>query len=523
MRRKAAVPILFLFLFILTIPVQSLEFAFRLTPDALIPLAEDGELFSIGGGGQFSADVELFDMFAPSLEGGLAIIPATNTGNNLLLSNIGLGAGVFFYPIPRLKLRAGAGGGVYSATYDEDKLSNYYIKAGVAAGYRFSPGFSLTAGLDYVNYLGQPESLYSGLAAGITVDINLGLLAGRSTSVRVDAVQESPVFPIVYSSYEKTPIGTLSITNSEQAEIRNVEVSFIAGNYASKAAFCSSFSVIQKGKTVTAPLFAAFNEQVLTLTENSKIQGEVLVTYSLLNAKREFKIAQTIQLDDRNTASWADEQVLGAFVSPNDPAVLEHSKFVAGLVRGKIREEIDKNLQYGLGLFEGLRISGIAYSPDPTTPYAKYHSERSKADYLQYPHQTLAYKGGDCDDLAILYATDLQSVGIPAAFILFEEDVFVAFPLVMAEADARAGFVDPESFIYRGGQAWVPVKVSLLREGFMRAWQVGITEWKEAVAAGETPTFFTVNDAWKNFPPVGIPAVEAKLPKAYRGSGKPRV
>lgn len=84
-----------------------------------------------------------------------------------------------------------------------------------------------------------------------------------------------------------------------------------------------------------------------------------------------------------------------------------------------------------MGLFESLRLVGLKYSPDPSTPYAAYHKDLAKVDYLQYPYQTLSYKGGDSDDLAVLYAAILESVDVPSALIPLDDEMLVAFCLDM--------------------------------------------------------------------------------------------
>jgi len=491
----------------------ALDFAFRFMPDVSLPVMDSAGLFTAGGGATFASDLELFGILAPFVEAGFHAQPTRNTGRSLLLTHGGVGLSLFSFPIPRLKARIGAGGGLYAGSYENNQTNNYYWKARAEMGYRFSPGFTLSGGGEFVQYLYQGGSHYSGITLGVTVDMNLSLFTARGSGLTVEGSQSEPVFPIFYTSYEQVPVGTVKITNTEQAEIRNVEVSFQTGSYSSRPKSCARFPLIAKGRTVEAPLYATFNEQVLTLTENAKVQAEVIVTYSLLDSRRELRKAQTIRFNHRNATTWKDERMAAAFVSPNDPAVLEHSKYIAGLIRERIRSGIDGTLQYGMGLFEGLRLSGIACVADPTTPYRKFHGDPNATDYLQYPYQTLAYKSGDCDDLSILYSAALESVGIRTAFIPFEDDFCVAFALDMGESEARSTFVDPTALISLEGKPWLPVEVSRIREGFLAAWQGGAKKWNDAAASGAPARMFTIEDAWKAYRPVGVPGVEPKVAK----------
>lgn len=494
-------------------PVLALDFGFRFTPEASIPFLGSGANFTLGGGAGLAADFELGGILAPFVEAGLGFEPTRNTGTSLQLTRGGAGLNLLFYPMDRLKARLGAGAGVYAATYDLIQTNNFYWKAGGEIGYRFSPGFTLLASGQIIQYMYQGGSHYMGIALGLTADLNLSLFSSRGTGITVEGSQAQPVFPILRTQYEQAPIAAARITNTEQAEIRDVEVSFQAGGYTSAAKPCARFALISRGKTVETPLYASFSEQVLTLSERTKVQAELIVTYSLLGSRREARKPVTILFAHRNAATWKDERLAAAFVSPNDPAVLEHSKYIAGLVREKLRGGIDANLQYGMGFFEGLRLSGISFTADPTTPYAEYHGHPDQVDYLQYPHQTLVYRSGDCDDLAILYAAALESVDVRTAFIPFEDDFLVAFQLSMSETDARTAFADPSAAILQGGRAWVPVQVSRIREGFLAAWQAGAKKCGDAAASGAPLRMFTLEDAWKAYKPVGIPGVESRVAK----------
>jgi hypothetical protein len=501
----------FLLAALAALPAGAIDVAFRATPSVSLPLLSSAGLFTPGAGVLVAADLEVNGLLAPFVEVGLSAQPAMRTGSSLQLTRAGAGLNVLWFPAARLKVRAGGGGGVYAGTYGELGTTNFYWKAGAELGYRFSPGFTLCAGGQLEQYLYQGGSHYTGLAVGLTADVNLSLFSNRSTGLAVKGWQGEPVFPVLYTTYEATPVGRVTITNTEQAEIRDVEVSFQAGGYTSARKPCARIALIGRGASVEAPLYASFSEQVLTLSENTKVQGELLVTYRLLGSRREARKEVAVRFANRNAATWQDPRLAAAFVSPNDPAVLEHSKYIAGLVRDKLRSGIDANLQYGMGFFEGLRLSGIAFAPDPTTPYVQYHASAGSIDYLQYPYQTLAYRSGDCDDLAILYAASLESVGIRTAFIPFADDFCVAFLLSMGGSEAASAFVDPSLVIVRGNGAWVPVQVSRLREGFLAAWQGGAALC--GGAEGGPAGMFTLEEAWREFRPIGVPGVEPRVPK----------
>ncbi|TFG60846.1 MAG: tetratricopeptide repeat protein, partial [Spirochaetales bacterium] len=127
-------------------------------------------------------------------------------------------------------------------------------------------------------------------------------------------------------------------------------------------------------------------------------------------------------------------------------------------------------------------------------------------------YQTLDFKGGDSDDLAVLFAAVLESVGIHTAYLPLDDDVILAFSLSDAGGSASS-FTFPEDFVFQYGKTWVPVRVSFIREGFMNAWLKGSETMREAAASGAEIALIPVEDAWKAYPSIGVPGVEAKLVK----------
>jgi tetratricopeptide (TPR) repeat protein len=91
--------------------------------------------------------------------------------------------------------------------------------------------------------------------------------------------------------------------------------------------------------------------------------------------------------------------------------------------------------------------------------------------------------------------------------------MLVAFPLASDEKSLRASFGSAAELLYIDGKAWLPLQVSLIREGFLRAWQGGGKKWKDAELAGEEPQLIVVAEAWKTYPAVGLPAVDFRPAK----------
>jgi tetratricopeptide (TPR) repeat protein len=62
-------------------------------------------------------------------------------------------------------------------------------------------------------------------------------------------------------------------------------------------------------------------------------------------------------------------------------------------------------------------------------------------------------------------------------------------------------------YIAQHGTAWVPVEITMRRQGFLKAWQLGAKEWAENAGSGQAG-FWPVREAWAAYAPVGLPGDE---------------
>jgi len=160
-----------------------------------------------------------------------------------------------------------------------------------------------------------------------------------------------------------------------------------------------------------------------------------------------------------------------------------------------------------------MKLYGLRYVVDPNTPHAKYEGDEASVDYLQFPGQTLEFRSGDCDDLSILTTALLEAAGIETAFITVPGHIYIAAALATPPDQLLSLLAKPEDLVVEGGKAWLPIEVTAVQEGFLRAWQLGAREWREAKAAGSAG-FFPLHEAWETYAAVAMPdEVRIDLPK----------
>jgi hypothetical protein len=487
--------------------ISPLEFGVSATPSVFIPLGASSNLFSTPGfGGFINADADFNNLFSAGPEISYFYDSEKSVGTGISFVGLGATGSVFFYPLSRLILRAGLGGGVFGAYKDTTNGYSLYSRAFGEATWRLTPVWNLAVSAGYTNYcedtlFGSP--FIAGMSAGISLQYRIDT-AKNNGKADGSFAQDEPVFPLVFGIYEGNQVGTITIKNDETAEIRNIRVTFRAGDYTSSQMLCGTIPLLLKHKTAQVPLMADFSDKIMNFSEQGKFPGEVVVDYELLGAKRSSVLPVTIEVYNRNTLRWTDPSMLAAFVSPNEQQVLEFSKYLVGIARNSLRSGLNRNMQFAMYLYEGTRAAGIQYQQDVNTPYAEYHVDPSKLDSIQYPFQTLSFKSGDSDELGILYAALLESVGIDAIMVPLSKDFIVACSLDMDAQQALGLFNSLDGLLVVDGMAYLPVGMNSIRDGFINAWQSGIAELNAATNAGEDVQYLVLTECWQSYPPVGF-------------------
>jgi tetratricopeptide (TPR) repeat protein len=446
-------------------------------------------------------------------------------GNSLSLFAARVLGGWQFGLSPRFRLDAFGGAGYnvgFKNTAPGKTGQSLYAEARLAGDIVLSPalGLSITAscrlyagllttasaGLGLSYYLtgtGQRRTLIES-AKPINPELLRGSLsAAPGKGLSIVKLSINPVFPVFRKYYDTHPVGTITIRNNEGTEISDVTVGINIKEYMNDPKQ-TPVAVIGPHATVAVPLYALFNDHVLDTTEPTKTSAEITVDYRMGGSKYRAAQVESIRLLDRNAMTWDDNRRAAAFVTARDPAVLTFSKNVAGAIRDMKVKGVSGRLLAAFALHEALGLYGMTYVVDPGSSYAERSKSPLESDFLQFPRQTLQYRAGDCDDLSILNAALLESVGIPAAFITVPGHIFIAFALGIPEVEARQTYASVDDLIFADDDTWVPVEITNIQNGFLPAWKDGAREWREGRAASSAQ-MYPVREAWTVYEAVGLP------------------
>ncbi len=510
---------------LLTAPAEEREFfSLNVSPGLTIPVGANSSLYKLGGGAMLTGDFSMpfFQPLRFTADIGYNLIPINNGVDSLSVVSFGAGAGLRYSILPWLALYAyGRGGYFYGVINDGSGNGggNPWLHGVGGVSFRVLPFLSVGVEGGYRHYFG----LYSDTAITLGTTLHFSAIELPERTKRKEKPETGPqpeplegdgldlprleftsIFPVFYSYYDDNPVGTATLYNFEEETAEDIKLTFYVKQYMDNPKEAPVPERLGPGEQAEVDIYGLFTSEILDVTEGEKVSARIHLSYKTGDKELEKEFVETITINNRNALTWDDDRKVCAFVTAKDPSVMRFAKNVSAYIQGEGSRATNRNLRQAMALHEALDIFGISYIIDPTTPYEELSQKSSVIDYLQFPRQTLEFKGGDCDDLSALYAALLESLGIETAFITIPGHIYMAFSLGIAPDEAREQFNRPDNLIFTGGTAWVPVEITLRNEGFMRAWKTGAKEWRE-YSAEEKAGFYPVHTGWNVYKPVGFP------------------
>ncbi len=516
--------LLSIFVFFSLAPSFATEFVFKLVPSYFLVTdsAATKRFDTSGYGGFFDAGIMIKSLFSLGPEFGFIAVPKKNADELLpeedkfiYLVPFGLNTEMSFYPFSRMQFNTGLSLGACVASSDFKTHYAPYYRGYAEVMYRMNPSLSIGGNASYFDYQNDTywgDPFVSGITFGVSVQVKLDTKKNKGL-VESNLSQDDLVFPVLYSLYKTAPAGTLTVTNLESAEIRNVVVKYKAEGYSASEIECGRVRQIRKHRSVEVPLYADFNKNILNFSENGKIPGEVYVEYELLGKKKSAVVPVVIDVSNRNQLRWSDYSCISSFISSGTNEILETSKYFVGIARNNLRSGLNRNMQFAIYLFEGLRLLGLEVIEDKDTPYVQYHLSDEEPDYIQYPFQTLLYRSGDLDDMGILLSSLFEAVGIEICYAPLDDDFIILFDMAASEKELSALFVDNSKFVILGDSTYIPLSVKNFRDGFMTSWDAGLKALALAEEGENEVEYVRVQDAWKTYPSVGFSTGELMASK----------
>ncbi|HTP57271.1 MAG TPA: hypothetical protein VMM82_00045, partial [Spirochaetia bacterium] len=297
-----------------------------------------------------------------------------------------------------------------------------------SGGTFFKGGMQLSVALGQVFNLGLDLSYrwdvgaWAGLAVALTSGVRIPILRSTEAQKAVKGVELlstnlAPVFPAQFKLYDGKPFGSFTLHNVEKAPLTDLTVDFYVESYMDNPTRLLTLPTLDPGAKMDVPIKALFSEQVLKITEATKVSGKVSVSFIMDGQSYTRDFTETVRINNRNSITWDDTRKAATFVTPNDPLVLALGKNAISVTADVPSGEVDKWLVAAMALHEAMRVKGLRYSTNPNTPFSSILHNANVVDTVLYPPEELADGAGNCSDLTVLYCSLLESLGAHTAFI----------------------------------------------------------------------------------------------------------
>lgn len=325
----------------------------------------------------------------------------------------------------------------------------------------------------------------------------------EKAEVEITAFNLKDIFPARIRYYENNPLAGINV-QCEKQDVLDLKISVIIPEMMNLPAE-KHLNHLSSGQTHELTLNLMLDrDKVLENSSTRTVYGQAAVSWSVNGKKYEKKLTAPVKVHERNAMDWSFEEGIGGFVTYGDPVVADLASQSVRTVN--FSGNYSRGLFHGMVLFQTINHLGIKYVKDPSA-----HQGDARLDKVQFPSETIRRKAGDCDDLAVLYASLLSSVGIRTAIISYSDHVLVMFDTGIFRKNRYILSLDSALTVEHDGTLWIPVETTMPAEGFSKAWHTAAREFHEALAEGNRITIIDLHKAWGICPPAPVKKSEISV------------
>ena len=293
--------------------------------------------------------------------------------------------------------------------------------------------------------------------------------------------------------YATNPVGLVEVLNDYDAPIAaQVLVETTDG----EGAYRSERFTLDAGERREVPFYLYLNPDA---EDDRPASSEQLIVSALVGEQTHVLTSMPITMYGKN--AWdGNVWALQYFIAPDDPVIKRRSNqlYLGTLFFGTAAPSATQKMAH-LRAFLSALGNGLHYIPDATTT--------RQVDQVQYPIETLSQGGGDCEDLAVLFASNLMAVGIQTAVVDIRPrpqeaagasvvrpgepgHVFLLIDTGLPpSAQAELALTEFQSVIRQNARGthtiWIPIEPTVLAEGFEAAFEDGVQlYYREVIERG---------------------------------------
>jgi len=368
-------------------------------------------------------------------------------------------------------------------------INGEYVGTGIASK-EYSPGsYTITFG-SVTNYH-SPDPQRVTLEPGDSLSIVGTYTAFSPACLKITDVYQtvSGISPSIYKfmSYKDEPLFRISVTNIGEIKADRVHLSSKLDGVTDWQT--KTVKNIEPNAVTTVDILPAMSGDVLTkFSEDTSETATFKIEYRSTGVEQTpTHTSRTIKIYNKNAIPLSDASRLASdysipsycyFYSYYITSTNEDIRgFATSVAAGKSTAE-----EKAKAIFDELGRLGLKHEKDGSNPFGV------RIDYVQFPSRTLEMKRGDCDDIAVLYASLLESIDIKTELICIPQHVFVGYEYTdggwhlvettMIHAPDSILGIEYNSYFdeasAKGYEEWVANKESAVIVETRNAWELGI-------------------------------------------------
>lgn len=336
-------------------------------------------------------------------------------------------------------------------------------------------------------------------------------------ALEIVSMQFKDIYPSLYRNYadlKLLSIGEIIVANNSAQPITPMGISVFVSTLMDQPSKLISPALVGYSNSALS-IGAIFNQKILDITTDQKLQIDVEVIYKNNGQTRTAKKSGMLTVHGRNAISWKDKRCLASFITPNSEFMSSYGKQADLFFSEEPGYGLPKNILKAIQLYTLCNRLGFRYTPDPNYVFATVSTNTDILDYLQFPAETMQKKTGDCDDLVAMYCSLLENAGVSTAYIDVPGHVFMAFDSRIRPSELVESGLNPLEVIIHDDKVWIPVETTLLgKNTFLTAWKTAASRYYKELTAGNFPEIVPLSDARAVYVPAEFqPAGFVEIPQ----------
>ncbi|MDO8549628.1 MAG: hypothetical protein Q7S39_05700, partial [Ignavibacteria bacterium] len=313
---------------------------------------------------------------------------------------------------------------------------------------------------------------YSFDKAVLTLTFTLNTIKVQSVELAdVEIINE--IYPTLSQLYFETPFAIGKVINLTEEPVLVKPYSRIEGINSDNIQ--SPEIIISGNDTVEVNFFTLIPESV----SKSKTEISYADFYVSVSGDEPDDQLQKAVLVNGNNSWDGNVSNLKYFIKKDLNFSLNYSKEILSNYKTQL-DTLPNNLSdfYKTKIIFNALIKNLVYTSDP----------RASAEYVQFPGETVKLKGGDCDDLSVLFSSLLESVGIETALVDYKAAEGIRHVNVLTNTKLKpeeSNLItenDTRYFLRKNengeDEIWIPVETTSLNN-FDDAWNTGVEKFND--------------------------------------------